>query len=180
MLLTTVLAILRGEAAPSAAHVSVDRAGRSRPVRCPATSSSANLGKPKLAFNFDGGSPAKLTIGATGGYRMTIDIDGLASHAGGRPAEGVSAIAIASLAIADLVKNGWHGQIEKGRHVGTSNVGVIHGGEATNVVTDHVHIRAEARSHDPKFRERIVKEIESRVRAGGRAGAQHGRASAAA
>ena len=46
------------------------------------------LGKPKLAFNFDGGSPAKLTIGATGGYRMTIDIQGLASHAGNRPERG--------------------------------------------------------------------------------------------
>lgn len=119
------------------------------------------LGNPKLAFNFDGGSPAKLTLGATGGYRMTIDIGGIASHAGGAPAEGVSAIAIASLAIADLVKNGWHGQITKGRHSGTSNVGVIHGGEATNVVTDHVRIRAEARSHEPKFRERIVKEIKT-------------------
>ncbi|MDG2206360.1 MAG: M20/M25/M40 family metallo-hydrolase, partial [Pirellulales bacterium] len=30
------------------------------------------LGKPQLAFNFDGGSPEKLTIGATGGYRMQI------------------------------------------------------------------------------------------------------------
>ncbi|NQT16324.1 MAG: M20/M25/M40 family metallo-hydrolase, partial [Planctomycetes bacterium] len=28
------------------------------------------LGKPRLAFNFDGGSSEKLTIGATGGYRM--------------------------------------------------------------------------------------------------------------
>jgi tripeptide aminopeptidase len=117
------------------------------------------LGKPALAFNFDGGSPAKITIGATGGYRMTIDVEGLASHAGGAPAEGISAIAIASLAIADLVKGGWHGQIQKGRHVGTSNVGVFHGGEATNVVTDRVQLKAEARSHDPKFRERIVREI---------------------
>jgi tripeptide aminopeptidase len=119
------------------------------------------LGKPQLAFNFDGGSPTKLSIGATGGYRMTIDVLGIASHAGGAPAEGVSAIAIASLAIADLVKNGWHGQIVKERHVGTSNVGVIHGGEATNVVTNLVTLRAEARSHEPKFRRRIVKEIES-------------------
>ncbi len=117
------------------------------------------LGKPKLSFNFDGGSPAKVTIGATGGYRMTIEVLGLASHAGGAPADGVSAIAIASLAIADLVNNGWHGQIDKGRNVGTSNVGIIHGGEATNVVTDYLFIRAEARSHDPKFRMRIVKEI---------------------
>jgi tripeptide aminopeptidase len=117
------------------------------------------LGKPRLAFNFDGGSPAKLSIGATGGYRMTIDVRGIASHAGGAPADGVSAIAIASLAIAELVKNGWHGLVTKGRHVGTSNVGVIHGGEATNVVTNHVSVRAEARSHEPKFRERIVREI---------------------
>jgi tripeptide aminopeptidase len=122
------------------------------------------LGGPKLAFNFDGGSSAKLTLGATGGYRMTIDVRGLASHAGGAPAEGVSAIAIASLAIADLVNNGWHGQIAKGRHGGTSNVGMIQGGDATNVVTDHVRLRAEARSHDPKFRERIVKEIEKAFR----------------
>ena len=92
---------------------------------------------------------------------MTIEIEGLASHAGNRPEEGVSAIAIASLAIADLVNNGWHGLIEKNGSTGTSNVGVIEGGDATNVVTDHVFIRAEARSHDPKFRERIVKEIEA-------------------
>jgi tripeptide aminopeptidase len=127
------------------------------------------LGRPKLAFNFDGGSASKLTLGATGGYRMTIDVYGLASHAGGAPAEGVSAIAIASLAIADLVKNGWHGQIAKGRQSGTSNVGVIAGGEATNVVTNHVQLRAEARSHDPKFRKRIVQEIEGAFRRAARA-----------
>jgi tripeptide aminopeptidase len=121
----------------------------------------SKLGKPRLAFNFDGGSPAIVKIGATGGYRMTINIHGLASHAGNHPEEGVSAIAIASLAIADLVKNGWHGLIEKDGESGTSNVGVIQGGEATNVVTDHVRLRAEARSHVPKFRERIVREIKA-------------------
>jgi tripeptide aminopeptidase len=127
------------------------------------------LGNPKLAFNFDGGSPTKLTLGATGGYRMAIDVRGIASHAGGAPADGVSAIAIASLAIADLVKNGWHGQITKGRQSGTSNVGVIQGGEATNVVTDHVQLKVEARSHEPKFRQRIVKEIESAFKRAARA-----------
>jgi tripeptide aminopeptidase len=124
----------------------------------------AKLGKPRLAFNFDGGSPAMLKIGATGGYRMTVEIDGIASHAGNHPEEGVSAIAIAALAIADLTQKGWHGLIERDGGTGTSNVGVIQGGEATNVVTDHVRIRAEARSHDPKFRERIVNEIESAFR----------------
>src|SRR3954447_22115840 len=121
----------------------------------------SKLGKPRLAFNFDGGAANALKIGATGGYRMTIEIDGLASHAGNHPEEGVSAIAIASLAVADLVKGDWHGLISKDEGDGTSNIGIISGGEATNVVTDHVRIRAEARSHDPKFRQRIVKEIES-------------------
>lgn len=118
------------------------------------------LGAPKLAFNFDGGSPAKITLGATGGYRMTIEVTGRASHAGNAPEKGVSAIAIASLAIADLHENGWHGLVVKGRERGASNIGVIRGGEATNVVTDRVTLRAEARSHQRKFRERIVREIE--------------------
>src|SRR5262245_45148768 len=96
------------------------------------------LGKPAMCFNWDGGPCDKITIGATGGYRMAIDVTGLASHAGVCPERGVSAISIAALAIADLTKNGWHGLIEKGKHRGTSNVGYIHGGEATNVVTDRV------------------------------------------
>lgn len=121
---------------------------------------SSNRDGPRLAFNFDGGSPAKVTIGATGGYRMTIEVTGLASHAGNHPERGVSAIAIAAVAIADLHQNGWHGLVTKGKHRGASNVGVIRGGAATNVVTDCVTLSAEARSHDAKFRARIVREIE--------------------
>jgi tripeptide aminopeptidase len=122
------------------------------------------LGKPAMCFNYDGGSAAKVTIGATGGYRMAITVRGVASHAGVAPQNGASAIAIASLAIADLQRGGWHGLVEKGSQRGTSNVGVIQGGEATNVVTDLVHLRAEARSHNPKFRERIVREVERAFR----------------
>ena len=122
--------------------------------------SKTALGHPKLAFNWDGGNPFKLTIGATGGYRMGIGVGGVASHAGGAPEWGVSAIAIAGIAIADLVREGWHGAIVKGKKRGTSNVGVIRGGDATNVVTDTVHLRVEARSHDAKFREKIVAQIE--------------------
>jgi tripeptide aminopeptidase len=118
------------------------------------------LAKPAMCFNWDGGAAEKLTIGATGGYRMTIEVEGLASHAGVCPEKGVSAIAISSLAIADLARGGWHGLIQKGNHRGTSNVGYIHGGEATNVVTDRVTLKAEARSHEPKFRGQIVKAIE--------------------
>ncbi len=118
------------------------------------------LGKPKLAFNFDGGAADKITVGATGGYRMDIRVTGIASHAGGAPEEGVSAITIASLAVAQLHREGWHGQIEKNGRLGTSNIGAIQGGDATNVVTPLVELKAEARSHDKAFRRQIVRAIE--------------------
>jgi tripeptide aminopeptidase len=121
---------------------------------------AADLGRPKLAFNFDGGAVEKITVGATGGYRMDIAIEGIPSHAGVAPEKGVSAIAIASLAIASLVQDGWHGLVAKDGKRGTSNVGVIHAGSATNVVADSATLRAEARGHDTAFRGKIVKAIE--------------------
>lgn len=118
--------------------------------------SKSKLGNPKLCFNWDGGAPHVATIGATGDYSIEIEIDGIASHAGAHPEDGVSAVGIAGHAIADLQRNGWHGRIQKGRNSGTSNIGIVSGGEATNVVTPRVTLRAEARSHNPQFRERIV------------------------
>jgi tripeptide aminopeptidase len=133
ILLTTVMAILRGKLPhpPLTFLWTIEEEGGlfgARYVRV------GKLGKPKLAFNFDGGAPNTLKIGATGAYRMTIDVHGIAAHAGNHPEEGVSAIAIASLAIADLHTNGWHGLVEKDGNTGTTNVGVIAGGEATNTI----------------------------------------------
>ncbi len=114
------------------------------------------LGNPELCFNWDGGNAALVTIGATGAFNLDIAVHGLASHAGAYPQDGISAIAVAGAAIADLAANGWHGLIEKGKKQGTSNIGVIRGGAATNVVTDRVDLQAEARSHDASFRKKIV------------------------
>ncbi|MEM7115345.1 MAG: M20/M25/M40 family metallo-hydrolase [Chloroflexota bacterium] len=122
--------------------------------------SKDDLSHPELAFNWDGGAATKLSVGATGSYRIRAKIEGLASHAGGAPEKGVSAIAIAAHAIAHLDQNGWHGKVVKSSGEGTSNVGFIAGGEATNVVTDLVHVRAEARSHDPDFRKEMLTQIE--------------------
>ncbi|MDH3585311.1 MAG: M20/M25/M40 family metallo-hydrolase [Phycisphaerae bacterium] len=121
---------------------------------------SARLGRPALGFNFDGGDPDELTIGATGAIRMTIDVRGIAAHAGTHPERGVSAVTLASLAIADLDRRGWLGLVEKGGRRGTSNIGAVEGGGATNVVTEHVRLRAEARAHAPAFRRRIVTAFE--------------------
>ncbi|MBL8827536.1 MAG: M20/M25/M40 family metallo-hydrolase [Planctomycetaceae bacterium] len=117
------------------------------------------LDKPKLCFNWDGGDPTKITVGATGAFRIMLTIHGLASHAGGAPERGVSAITIAGVAIASLQSGGWLGDVRKGDRRGTSNVGVIQGGAATNVVTDLVTVRAECRSHDPEFRQEILQAI---------------------
>ncbi len=117
------------------------------------------LGRPRLCFNFDGGEPWLVTVGATGDYAIDVEVQGVASHAGAHPEDGVSATAVASLAVARLVEEGWHGLIEKDGHVGTANVGVIQGGLATNVVAPSVTIKAEARSHDPAFRRRIVEQF---------------------
>lgn len=140
----------------------------------------SSLGNPKLCFNWDGGSARGACIGATGAYDLKIEVEGIASHAGVHPEGGVSAIGVAGLAIADLQSNGWHGLIQKPAPAtagekskrkgsagsvatacgtGTSNIGIISGGAATNVVTPHVQLRAEVRSHDPLFRERLVMEF---------------------
>src|SRR5690606_11602473 len=54
--------------------------------------------------------------------------------------------------------------VNKNGKYGTSNIGVIQGGAATNVVTDRLYLRAEARSHDPDFRLKIAETIEEAFR----------------
>jgi len=112
---------------------------------------TADLGRPKMGFNIDGGHPAELWIGALGADRWQVDVIGRSSHAGVHPDHGISATLIASMAIQDVAARGYFGKIRKGKKKGTSNVGLIQGGEATNQVTDRVFIKGESRSHDPKF-----------------------------
>ena len=84
------------------------------------------------------------------------EIEGLSAHAGMHPEQGISAVAIASLAVADVRAHGWFGRVVKGARRGTSNVGIIQGGRATNEVTDRVVAEGECRSHDPEFLDTIV------------------------
>jgi len=115
------------------------------------------LGDPRPAFciNLDGGPVAELVTAVTGTERFTIDISGIPSHAG-RPANGASAAVVMGLAVADLQRGGWHGGIEKGGSIGSANVGVVNGGQGSNVVMPSMSILAEARSHDAEFRAEII------------------------
>ncbi|MBX9580574.1 MAG: M20/M25/M40 family metallo-hydrolase [Gemmataceae bacterium] len=127
----------------------------------------ADLGGPAVGFNFDGRDAGDVIVGAIGADRWTVDIRGKASHAGVAPERGVSSTMIVSLALAEVFSGGWWGKVVKDGREGTSNVGVVSGtdgkpaGDATNVVTDFVHVKGESRSHDAKF----VREITAAFKA---------------
>ena len=122
----------------------------------------ADLGGVTMGFNVDGKGPAELTVGAVGAERWEVEIVGRAAHAGVHPEQGISATLVASMALAEAARGGWFGKIRRDGREGTANVGVFGGrdgksaGEATNVVTDYVHLRGESRSHDPAFVKEIV------------------------
>ncbi|HEY7426595.1 MAG TPA: M20/M25/M40 family metallo-hydrolase [Gemmataceae bacterium] len=122
----------------------------------------ADLGGPVMGFNVDGRSPADLTVGAVGAERWEVEITGRAAHAGVHPEQGISATMVAALALAEVQRGGWFGKVHQAAGDGTSNVGRFAGrdgksaGEATNVVTDYVHIHGESRSHDARFAKAIT------------------------
>jgi len=134
---------------------------------------------PVMGFNFDGRSASDITIGAVGADRWEVDVVGKASHAGVYPERGVSASMVAALAMADVYDGGWFGKVVKDGREGTSNVGPIGdgdgkaAGQATNVVTDFVHIKGESRSHDPKFFREITAAYKSAFVAAGCRVADH-------
>jgi tripeptide aminopeptidase len=123
----------------------------------------ADLGNPVMGFNVDGRSPAELTVGAVGAERWEVEIVGRAAHAGVHPEQGISATMVAALALAEIQRGGWFGKVHQAEGEGTSNVGRIAGrdgksaGEATNVVTDYVHIHGESRSHNARFAKTITR-----------------------
>lgn len=122
----------------------------------------ADLGPVSMCFNYDGGSASAVGIGAVGADRWECEIFGRASHAGAAPERGISATLILGLALAEVKAGGWFGKVVQGDKKGTSNIGPVTGGpgrpagDATNVVTDYVHVRGESRSHDAKFFKEIT------------------------
>ena len=115
-----------------------------------------------MCFNVDSTQAAKLTIGAVGQVNWNVEIKGKASHAGVAPEKGISATLVASIALTEAHRSGWFGKVDKPEGKGSSNPGIFGGkdgkpaGDATNVVTDYVHIVGEARSLDTTFAAKIA------------------------
>jgi tripeptide aminopeptidase len=116
-----------------------------------------DLGNPEMGFNLDGQHPNEIVIGAMSAVRWTAEISGLSTHAGIEPHKGISAGLIASKAMTTIAEKGYFGRITKANRTGTSNLGTIHGGEASNQVMDHCIMTGECRSHSPAFLEQIIK-----------------------
>ena len=116
-----------------------------------------------MCFNVDATHAARLTIGAVGQENWSVEIKGRAAHAGVAPEKGISSMLVASIALTEAHRGGWFGNVVKPEGQGSSNAGVFAGkdgraaGDATNVVTDYVHILGEARSLDASFAKTIAK-----------------------
>jgi len=90
-------------------------------------------------------------------YTFSAVFEGVPAHAGVEPERGISAIAMAASAIASM-------RIGRLDEETTANVGEIHGGNATNVITASCAIRGECRSLDPAKVETVRDEMDAAMR----------------
>ena len=88
---------------------------------------------------FDSDDPGFLFTRGPSSNHLEIEVHGLESHAGVAPEQGISAIRIAAEAITRMKL----GRIDEET---TANIGVIHGGAATNIIPNLVTLWGEARS----------------------------------
>ena len=95
----------------------------------------------KYGIVFDSDDPGFLFTKGPSADHFEIKIYGLESHAGVAPEHGISAIRIAAEAISAM-------KLFRIDDETTANIGVIRGGEATNIITNLVTLRGEARSLD--------------------------------
>lgn len=102
-----------------------------------------SLLKSSMGFVVDIQALDAVIIGAPTHYFIDIEIEGRAAHAGLRPEQGISAIAVAAKAIASL-------EIGRIDEETTCNIGLLTAGQARNAVPANASIRAECRSlcHD--------------------------------
>ena len=85
------------------------------------------------------GELGAIAVAAPTQAKVTMQIFGKSAHAGVNPEDGISAIQVASKAIAAMKL----GRIDSET---TANIGKFAGGGPTNIVCDHVQLDAEARS----------------------------------
>lgn len=108
----------------------------------------------KIGYALDSSGINRVVIGAPAANRITVEIKGIAAHAGLNPEKGINAIQLAAKAIARL-------KLGKIDPESTANIGVIAGGKASNIIPESVLLQGEVRSHTVKLLEQHTEHIKS-------------------
>ena len=106
-----------------------------------------------VGYVYDQAAPiGDVITGSPTAQEIALTFVGRAAHAGMYPEEGRSAIVAAARAIVDMP----HGRLDD---VSTTNVGVIRGGTARNVVPERCIVQVEVRSHRDARVTEVVQQI---------------------
>ena len=103
-------------------------------------------------YVLDTRDPGGLVTRAPSANRLKFTVVGRDAHAGSTPEKGINAIWVAARAIATLEL----GRVDAET---TCNLGVIHGGDATNIVPKQVEVDGEVRSHDEDKLETVTQRM---------------------
>lgn len=95
----------------------------------------------------------RVTIASPTLFMYDVTITGKAAHAGLEPEKGVSCVSI----LAEALKSIPIGRLDEKT---TTNIGVIQGGEATNIVMDKMLVKGEVRAIDPKRTDQLVAQMQ--------------------
>ena len=109
----------------------------------------------KLGFVLDSGdNVGSFVVKAPAEYDATIEVYGKSAHAGVETEKGLYVIFLAAEGLVALPR----GRIDEET---TFNIGIISGGESTNIVPDFVRLQGELRSLNEQKADSWIKEIKS-------------------
>ena len=109
--------------------------------------------KADLGYVLDvGGSPGTIVYAAPGINQFHIKVKGRAAHAGIEPENGINAIQVLSKALVNFPQ----GRID---HETTANIGMISGGNASNIVAEHAEVICEIRSINANTLSDLTKDV---------------------
>ena len=109
--------------------------------------------KSKIGFILDAGGPTgQIITAAPSQNSLEFTIYGKSAHAGANPEEGINAIQVAGFALSRMKL----GRIDEET---TSNIGIISGGRATNIIPDEVILKGESRSRNEEKLEKCTQQL---------------------
>ena len=106
------------------------------------------------------GRPGKIIFAAPGQNKIFAKVHGKTAHGGVAPEKGINAIKKAAEILMDVPTS----RIDEET---TCNIGIIHGGSATNIVPDLVEIAMDCRSRNPEKLEKLTADIVAAYKKGG-------------